>query len=49
MIVICRHLGVTEDVGAGIVGAGIQAFTAQQRGTVTTTSSLPVPIAPKES
>jgi hypothetical protein len=31
MIVLCRHMGITEDVGAGIVGAGIQAFTAQQK------------------
>ena len=31
MIIISRHFNVSDDVGAGIVGAGIQAFTAQQK------------------
>jgi len=38
MIIVARHFGVTEDVGAGIVGAGIQAFTAQTRSPTTTTT-----------
>jgi hypothetical protein len=36
MIIICHHLGLTDAVGAGIVGAGIQAFTAQQNTTAPT-------------
>ena len=31
MILACKHFGVSDEVGAGIVGAGIQAFTAQQK------------------
>lgn len=38
MIVVSHFFNLTDAVGAGIVGAGIQAFTAQQRATVTTNS-----------
>lgn len=31
MILICKHFSITEDVGAGIVGAGINAYTATQK------------------
>jgi len=41
MIIVCHHFGITEAVGAGIVGAGIQAFTAQTKPSTTTTSGQP--------
>jgi hypothetical protein len=32
MVIATKHLGITSDVGMTIIGAGIQAFTAQQKG-----------------
>ena len=26
-ILVCKHFGIPTDIGAGIIGAGLQAFT----------------------
>lgn len=31
MVLVSHHVGVPTDIGAGIIGAGIQAFTASSK------------------
>ena len=31
MVLVSRHFGIPTDIGAGIIGAGIQAFTASAK------------------
>lgn len=40
MVLVSKHFGIATDIGAGVIGAGIQAYTASAKAQTNVVNSV---------